>query len=697
MGFIFGAGAAAKTPQELAKQREILDALMQQANPVPDTFGEGIYAALSGIGSKIRDKKLSKQEAGARDNATNQYGGVVSALMGGAPSVSTAGGYSPAPKPDLSVASADLGYGMTNSGPSGSQPIGAAPSGRVSSEPLGFGGGNTGGDALGLIREFEGFRTDPYWDVNALRTGYGSDTVTRADGSVQKVTEGTRVTREDADRDLQRRVETEFMPIAANAVGQETWANLAEPQRAALTSIAYNYGKLPESVAAAVQSGDPQAAASAIAALGSHNDGINAGRRKKEAEIFASAGSTPGLTVSTQNGPAVEGPPPATFGMSLPPPTMGQPAQPAPLPQSGIAQPAAPNMEIINSLASLVSDPYLPEGQRAVVEALLTQEMAKMQPQDPKAAIELERQRLGLQQDQIELDQLQNPEPEQVDYSTDLTPFTREDGTTGYGVMGKDGSFKEVDVPGQLADGAGGSMEYGLNPVLGRDKDGNTVVMQLGKNGTAVATTLPEGVVPDFGLKAFDTAQGSALGKGAGDAQVEAAIALPGNASMAGLINDQVEALKNDPYLPNMLGPIDSVLPNTSEDAARVQGKMDQLSGGAFLQARQMLKGGGAITDFESGRAEQAFIRMNAAQSVEDYKAALDEFNAAVQAGVKKLEAQAAGGAVPRPGTPTPPPPPAADVQGGFDAFAADPAAQAAAAKYGVTIEEMWAIKEGLE
>ena len=91
-----------------------------------------------------------------------------------------------------------------------------------------------------------------------------------------------------------------------------------------------------------------------------------------------------------------------------------------------------------------------------------------------------------------------------------------------------------------------------------------------------------------------------------------------------------------------MLGPVDSLLPNVSEDAARVQGKMNQIQGGAFLQARQLLKGGGAITDYEGQKAEAAFARLAAAQNPEDYKAALDEFNYFVQQGLKKLEAQAA-------------------------------------------------------
>ena len=156
---------------------------------------------------------------------------------------------------------------------------------------------------LALIRQFEGFRETPYWDVNALRTGYGSDTVTLADGTVVPVTKETRVTREDADRDLQRRVETEFGPRAASAVGEEAFASLSPAQQAALVSITYNYGELPSSVAMAVRSGDPQAAANAIRALGSHNDGINKGRRNKEADVFIGAEALPQQSGMEADGP----------------------------------------------------------------------------------------------------------------------------------------------------------------------------------------------------------------------------------------------------------------------------------------------------------------------------------------------------------------------------------------------------------
>ena len=67
--------------------------------------------------------------------------------------------------------------------------------------------------AAELLRQKEGIRSKPYWDVNALRAGYGSDTTTLADGTVKRITKDTVVSKEDAERDLARRV-TDFANIA---------------------------------------------------------------------------------------------------------------------------------------------------------------------------------------------------------------------------------------------------------------------------------------------------------------------------------------------------------------------------------------------------------------------------------------------------------------------------------------------------
>jgi len=137
--------------------------------------------------------------------------------------------------------------------------------------------------AAQMIKGFEGFIANAKWDVNAFRVGFGSDTVTRANGVIEKVTQDTITTLADAERDLARRI-VEFQDGIQKAIGVDTWRSLNEAQKAALTSIAYNYGQLPKSIVAAINSGGgPQAVAQAIAGLSSNPE-----RRKNEAQAYLS-------------------------------------------------------------------------------------------------------------------------------------------------------------------------------------------------------------------------------------------------------------------------------------------------------------------------------------------------------------------------------------------------------------------------
>lgn len=153
---------------------------------------------------------------------------------------------------------------------------------------IGIGGTYDG--AKDLLRNKEGFRSEPYWDVNAYRVGYGSDTVTTEDGTVKKVVPGMKITKADAERDLDRRVR-EFEKTAVNQVGADAWAVLPSSSRAALLSVTYNYGSLPDGVVSAVKTGDREKIANAVSGLQGHNDGVNRARRLSEAALIRSGKS----------------------------------------------------------------------------------------------------------------------------------------------------------------------------------------------------------------------------------------------------------------------------------------------------------------------------------------------------------------------------------------------------------------------
>lgn len=143
--------------------------------------------------------------------------------------------------------------------------------------------------ATSLLQHFEGFISTPKWDVNALRVGYGSDTITKADGSVHKVVKGMTVSKEDALRDLRRRI-PQFEAGIVKTIGQAQWDKLPSNAQAALLSVAYNYGSIGRQtkVVAAAKSGNLNELANAVRELQVHNGGINKRRRNAEADYITS-------------------------------------------------------------------------------------------------------------------------------------------------------------------------------------------------------------------------------------------------------------------------------------------------------------------------------------------------------------------------------------------------------------------------
>jgi GH24 family phage-related lysozyme (muramidase) len=151
--------------------------------------------------------------------------------------------------------------------------------------------GNAIQQSVALLKKFEGFSPKAYWDVNAQRTGYGSDTKTDAiTGAVSRVTAATTVTRADADADLARRI-PEFQKTITNQIGG-VWESLTDNVKAGLTSVAYNYGHLPSSVQKAALTGDSNAIANAVQGLSGANGGVNANRRAQEADLIRNGGGS---------------------------------------------------------------------------------------------------------------------------------------------------------------------------------------------------------------------------------------------------------------------------------------------------------------------------------------------------------------------------------------------------------------------
>lgn len=87
--------------------------------------------------------------------------------------------------------------------------------------------------------------------------------------------------------------------------------------------------------------------------------------------------------------------------------------------------------------------------------------------------------------------------------------------------------------------------------------------------------------------------------------------------------------------IPKALGA--GLIPGT--DTSNFNARLDEVKGGAFLEAFNSLKGGGAITEVEGKKATDAITRMRTSQSEDEFvKAALD-FQSVVRRGIEKARA----------------------------------------------------------
>lgn len=80
-------------------------------------------------------------------------------------------------------------------------------------------------------------------------------------------------------------------------------------------------------------------------------------------------------------------------------------------------------------------------------------------------------------------------------------------------------------------------------------------------------------------------------------------------------------------------------------EAASFQALFDQVQGGAFLQAFETLRGGGAITEKEGAKATAAKNRMSLAQDEKSFIAAAREYQDVLREGIKRAQARLQGGA----------------------------------------------------
>lgn len=396
--FIFGGKDMPKTPQELARMRAIANSL--RSNRAPRDVGEGLQALGNGLVIGVTNARANSSEKSGREGANSAFQSIMSALGGGAtPSVS--------------------GNIPSNAG----DPVSA----RANSAFSAFGG--QGGNYADAIASIESAGSGDYSAVGP-ETGKG-----KAYGRYQVMSYN-------------------IGPWTEKYVGKRMTPQefLASPEaqdkvfNGEFGSYVQKYGN-PQDAASAWFTGKPLA-------QGANRSDVNGMTGSRYVDKFTNAlgpqaSAAPASPVQiasaapVQSGPVEMRNPPAptvdqmaaahdTLTRSLAPPQgpqdgqtaitqaitpqapMAAPMRPqsafqtAPQPPQRVAQagqPPASSGFDLNAAIAVLNNPYLNDGQRAVLQNLVTQELQKRDPM----------RQMQLQKGQLEIDRLRNPpQPDSV-------------------------------------------------------------------------------------------------------------------------------------------------------------------------------------------------------------------------------------------------------------------------------------------
>lgn len=208
-----------------------------------------------------------------------------------------------------------------------------------------------------------------------------------------------------------------------------------------------------------------------------------------------------------------------------------------------------------------------------------------------------------------------------------------------------------------------GTNAASLNPVYGT-VGGKPAMVQTTKTGKAIQTQLPEGfeiarepIKIDTGttIKLLDPQTRQLISetpknpaelerqKTIGDEIAKAQKNHPQNIAAAQQILKTISDIETDPALWSSVGSLGSIPAFPGSPGANFNAKAAQLKGQTFLQAYNTLKGGGAITDIEGAKGENAIARLDKAQSEKEYRKALKDFREVIQKGMLRSAAMARG------------------------------------------------------
>jgi muramidase (phage lysozyme) len=340
------------------------------------------------------------------------------------------------------------------------------------------------------------------------------------------------------------------------------------------------------------------------------------------------------------------------------PPQAASPVQVAQAAPGMPPMPAAPTMPRIdtNALIQLMQNPWLPDAQREVLGTMLKQQMEQADPA----------YQVGLQKNQLELEQMRNPQmtpadQARIELERQKFDFERNQPIT----LG--GNSRLVGPDGKIIVGADptadGGTEYGLNPVVTQNpQTGEYMLLQPNKGGGAPAPiAMPPGYqyvppmqnidvgtgfqrVPQRGMTTGEIipkdVRGAEIQQALGKKEGEQAAAAPADFDAGNMAIGLVDQLRNDPNRRWGTGATSllNMIPGTP--GKDFQLKVDQAVSGAFLTAIQQMRGLGSLSNAEGDTAKRAVTRMNTAATEQGFLDALNDYEKVIKEGKKRALAR---------------------------------------------------------
>lgn len=206
----------------------------------------------------------------------------------------------------------------------------------------------------------------------------------------------------------------------------------------------------------------------------------------------------------------------------------------------------------------------------------------------------------------------------------------------------------------------GGGVSYGKTPVMGKDAQGNPVMGVVGDDGSFKQLDTG-GFVPTPGVQRVDLGTawgilgkdgsvistipkdiaGAETQKVVGKNEGEKIVGREGSLTQADEMLNAIDGLIEAPGRETMTGMSSWVDPRNyipGTDASNARSRLNQLQGKAFLQAFESLKGGGQITEREGLAAQNAIARLQTSQSDEEFYNSLQELRGIVANAKARIE-----------------------------------------------------------